>query len=54
MMENGRTAWTEDSYCSTMLGLDDSEIFEFMNKSEDEIEEIQIQCNSFYDKKCNE
>ena len=40
MMESGWSAWTEDSYASTMLGLDDSEI-----------EEIQYEVNKFYEEK---
>lgn len=51
MMESGWSAWTEDSYTSTMLGLDDSEIVEFMNKYDSEIEEIQYEVNKFYEEK---
>jgi len=50
-MESGWTAWTEDSYTTTMLGLDDSEIVEFMNKNSIEIEEIQSEVNKFYEEK---
>lgn len=51
MMESGWTAWSEDSYTSTMVGLDDTEIIEFINKSDSEIEEIQYSVNKFWKEK---
>ena len=50
MMESNWKAWTEDSYTSTLFQLDDSEINDFMNKYDSEIEEIQYEVNIFYDK----
>ena len=41
MMNKDWSAWTEDSYASELAGLTDDEILDFMNKSEDEIDEIE-------------
>lgn len=49
MMESEWTAWTEDSYASTLFELEDYEIVEFMNKHNSEIEEIQFKVNKFYE-----
>lgn len=54
MMESGWAAWTEDSYASTMLNLNDTEIVEFMNKYDSEIEEIQYEVNQFYEDRVRE
>lgn len=51
MMESGWAAWTEEIYASTMFGLDDSEIVEFMNNYDSEIEKIQYEVNKFYEEK---
>jgi hypothetical protein len=48
MMESEWYAWTEDSYASTLFQLNDSEIEEFMNKYDSEIEEIQYKVNEYY------
>ena len=48
MMISGWAAWTEDSYTSTLLQLDNSKIIEFMNKSDYDIAEIQCEVNKFY------
>jgi len=54
MMESGWAAWTEDSYASYLWQLEDNEIFEFMNKTESEIEEIIHNVNEFYYDKVKE
>jgi hypothetical protein len=47
MMKNDWSAWTEDSYASTLWNLTDDEILEFMQKDDFEIEEIQNEVNEY-------
>ena len=41
------SAWTEDSYASTMFALNNDEIIDFINKNDSEIEEIQYEVNKY-------
>ena len=54
MMESNWSAWTWESYASTMLGLSDNEITSFMEKSDDEITEIQEEVNKYFYEKVKE
>lgn len=48
MIEDNWSAWTEDSYASTILAFSDQEIKDFYEKSEEEIEQLRIKRDEYY------